>query len=128
MLLIGHDAIAFKPFYAIHTFEEVQTTPSYSIVLFDFNTVLAKKCADEKILFALHVKQIKELILANALGASYFIVTKSLALQAQKIADDYLFDGKILLLSNDENDIEFAALHGIDGILFEKGIHSLESA
>ncbi|MCD8478634.1 MAG: hypothetical protein LRY68_12820 [Sulfurospirillum sp.] len=84
MLLIGHDAIAFKPFYAIHTFEEVQTTPSCSIVLFDFNTVLAKKCADEKILFALHVKQIKELILANALGASYFIVTKSLALQAQK--------------------------------------------
>lgn len=128
MLLIGHDAIAFKPFYAIHTFEEVQTTPSCSIVLFDFNTVLAKKCADEKILFALHVKQIKELILANALGASYFIVTKSLALQAQKIADDYLFDGKILLLSNDENDIEFAALHGIDGILFEKGIHALESA
>ena len=63
--------------------------------------------------------------MANALGATYFIVDKSLALHAQKIADDYLFDGKVLLLSNDDNEIEFAASHAIDGILFEAGMVNL---
>ncbi|AFL67738.1 hypothetical protein [Sulfurospirillum barnesii] len=122
MLLIGHEAIAFKPFYHIHAYEDIAKTPSNSTVLFDFHINLAHTCAQENIPFALHVKQIKELMFAHALNASYFVLTKDLALQAQKIADDYLFDGKILLLSNDENDIEFAALHGIDGILFEAGI------
>lgn len=86
---------------------------------------MAAYCAKEKVVFALHVKHIKELMLANALGASYFVVDKALAANAQKIADDYLFDGKILLLSHDESEIEFAASHGIDGILFEAGITSL---
>ncbi len=122
MMLWGHNAIASEPFYAIHVYEDIAKTAPNSVVLSPFDVTLAQKCHAEKICFALHVKQIKELVLANALGASYFVVTKDIALHAQKIADTYLFDGKVLLLSNDENDIEFAALHGIDGILFESGI------
>lgn len=125
MLLIGHELIPSKPFYRIDTVEHIAQTPSNSTVLFHFDPALIAYCAAQKVSFALHVKQIKELVLANALGASYFVVDKTLALHAQKIADDYLFDGKILLLSNDENDIEFAASHTIDGILFETAITSL---
>lgn len=125
MMLFGHRAIESEPFYAIHTYEEMVKTAPNSLVLFPFDVTLAQKCQHENIRFALHVKQIKELILAHALGASYFVVTKDVALHAQKIAETYLFDGKVLLLSNDENDIEFAALHGIDGILFENAIHPI---
>lgn len=124
MLLIGHELIPSEPFYRISNQEEIAKTPSQAVVLFDFDTSLAQYCQAQKIPFALHVKHTKELILANALGASYFVVDKSIAAHAQKIAEDYLFDGKVLLLSNDENEIEFAASHAIDGILFETAIKS----
>jgi len=125
MILIGHELIPSEPFYQVASIEEIAKTPSQGVVLFDFEPALATYCEEQELVFALHVRHIKELIFANALGASYFVVDKSLALHAQKIADDYLFDGKVLLLSNDENEIEFAASHAIDGILFETGIKSL---
>jgi len=125
MLLIGHELIPYEPFYRVVSVEEIAKTPSNAVVLFDFEPTLAAYCVAQNVSFALHVKHIKELVLANALGATYFVVDKSLALHAQKIADDYLFDGKVLLLSNDDNEIEFAASHAIDGILFEAGMVSL---
>jgi len=125
MLLIGHELIPNEPFYRVVSVEEIAKTPSKAVVLFDFEPTLAAYCVVQNVSFALHVKHIKELVLANALGATYFVVDKSLALHAQKIADDYLFDGKVLLLSNDDNEIEFAASHAIDGILFEAGMVSL---
>lgn len=125
MLLIGHELISNEPFYRVVSSEEIAKTPSQAVVLFNFDPALSMHCNAQKVSFAMHVKNIKELVLANALRASYFIVDKALALHAQKIADDYLFDGKVLLLSNDDNEIEFAASHAIDGILFENGIKSL---
>ena len=125
MLLIGHELIPYEPFYGIVSVEEIAKTPSKAVVLFDFEPTLSAYCVAQNVSFALHVKHIKELVLANALGATYFVVDKSLALHAQKIADDYLFDGKVLLLSNDDNEIEFAASHAIDDILFEAGLVSL---
>ena len=125
MLLIGHELISNEPFYRVVSNEEIAKTPSQAVVLFNFDPALSMYCNAQKVSFAMHVKNIKELVLANALRASYFIVDKALALHAQKIADDYLFDGKVLLLSNDDNEIEFAASHAIDGILFENGIKSL---
>ncbi|AHJ11801.1 hypothetical protein [Sulfurospirillum multivorans] len=125
MILIGHELISSEPFYKVASVEEIAKTPSNAVVLFEFEPALSAYCVEQKVTFALHVRHIKELIFANALGASYFVVDKSLALHAQKIADDYLFDGKVLLLSSDENEIEFTASHAIDGILFETGITSL---
>jgi hypothetical protein len=125
MKLIGHSLIAYEPFYHIQSQEDIIKTPSNAILIFEFDPVLAAYCQSQKLLFALHVKNIKELILANALGVSYFIVDKSLAINAQKVADDYLFDGKVMLYSSDESDIEFVALSAIDGILFETGIITL---
>jgi len=125
MILIGHTLIPSEPFYQIETKTQIAQTPANATVSFTFNASLAEYCKAQNISFALHVKNIEELILAHALGASYFLVDKSLALQAQKIADDYLFDGKVLLKSNDNTEIEFAAIHSIDGIIFEHGFTSL---
>jgi len=122
MILIGHALVTYEPFYTIETIEQIAKTPSNAPLLFHFDAKLCDYCQKNQLVFAVHVKNIQELVLANALGASYFIVDKSLAINAQKVADDYLFDGKVLLLASDENEIEFIAFNAIDGIIFEKGI------
>lgn len=122
MILIGHVLVPYEPFYAIATREQVIKTPSNASLVFHFDAKLCDYCQKNQLVFAVHVKNIQELVLANALGASYFFVDKSLAINAQKVADDYLFDGKVLLLASDENEIEFVAFNAIDGIIFEKGI------
>ena len=125
MLIIGYPSIPYTSFYQIKSIAQIAQTPSNGLLLFDFDIELCTYANTQNLSFALHVKNIKELVLANALGAKYFIVDKSLAINAQKVADDYLFDGKIMLLSMDESDIEFVALNAIDGIIFEESIKSL---
>ena len=122
MILIGHTDIPSQLFYRIKTPEHIVSTPSNSVVLFDYALFLCQHCKENHIQMAIHVKHIKELILAHAHGASFLVVDKALAIHAQKIADDYLFDSKILLLAHDDEAIEFAALNGIDGLLFERAI------
>lgn len=125
MLIIGYPSIPYTSFYQIKSIAQIAQTPSNGLLLFDFDIELCTYANTQNLSFALHVKNIKELVLANALGAKYFIVDKSLAINAQKVADDYLFDGKIMLLSMDESDIEFVALNAIDGIMFEESIKFL---
>ena len=125
MLIIGYPSIPYTSFYQIKSIAQIAQTPSNGLLLFDFDIELCTYANTQNLSFALHVKNIKELVLANALGAKYFIVDKSLAINAQIDADDYLFDGKIMLLSMDESDIEFVALNAIDGIIFEESIKFL---
>ena len=97
MLIIGYPSIPYTSFYQIKSIAQIAQTPSNGLLLFDFDIELCTYANTQNLSFALHVKNIKELVLANALGAKYFIVDKSLAINAQKVADVYLFDGKIIL-------------------------------
>lgn len=125
MILIGHPDVYSDFFYRISSIEHIALTPPQSTVFFDYDASLCHFCQKNNISMAIHVKHIKELILAHALGASFLVVDKALAIQAQKIADEYLFDSKILLFEHREEEIEFVALNGIDGILFEHAIKTL---
>jgi len=125
MILIGHPYIAFKPFEKIALPEDIAKTSSNATVVFDFNEENVAICdyaRENGVSFAVFVKEAKEAIFASSLGASYIICDKTLAKRVQIFADDYLFDAKILLYSNTDDDIEYAAQNSIDGILFEKGI------
>lgn len=125
MILIGHPYIPFKPFEKIACQEDVALTSPQATVVFDFDHDKVSLChylVQNDVSFALYVKAEKEVILASSLGASYIICDASLAKIAQTFADDYLFDAKILLQSNNEEDIVYAAKNSIDGILFEKGV------
>ncbi len=75
-----------------------------------------------KIEFALKVENITALVYASALGASYIVLNQELAKTAQKIAENYLFDAKILVHIESEKDIEEIALLGIDGVIFTEAI------
>ena len=71
---------------------------------------------------AISVENITEILYASALGASYIVVEKELAKTAQNLADNYLFDAKILVMIESEDEIEELALLGADGVIFADAI------
>jgi len=120
MEIFGHDFIENRQFYFISKIEDIKKTSPNSVILCDFNKEIITYCKNQDILFGVKVRNIKELILSSASNASYLLTNREFAKEAQNIANEYMFDAKILLISKDENDIEFCAKNGIDGILFDE--------
>ncbi len=125
MIIIGHPWIAHDRFCFIKRIEDISATPAGSTVIFSFGEAqlpLIAHCRDNGVPFALICDSVRDVLLAQALGPHFIVCDKSLAERAQKFADGYLFDAKILLYSGLESDIEWAADREIDGILLEEGI------
>lgn len=125
MIILGHDFIKSELFYFVKKSENIVNTPPNSTVAFEFseqNLELCEHCREEDVSFAIIADVVKDVLFANSLGANFIICDKKLAAKAQKLADEYMFDAKILLYVANEADLEWAADLGIDGILFEKGI------
>lgn len=130
MILIGHRFIQSEPFYHIPDIDSIQNTPPSSIVYFVFNENnldIALHCKLNDIDFALHAITVTEIIYAHAIDAKFIVIPIELAKTAQKIANDYLFDAKILVQCDDEEDIEELAIVGVDGIIFPNGIVKVNS-
>jgi len=130
MLLFGHRFIEAPKFYHVVDIDAIANTPPNACIYLEFsekNLDIIHHLNSNKIRFALHVHNITEIIYANALNANYIIVNQELALNAQKIAESYLFDAKVLVHNKDENEIEEMALLGIDGILFSNAIIKINS-
>ena len=130
MLIFGHRFIDSKNFYHIQSIEAIQNTPASSILLVDFseeNLDVIRHCTINSITLAVDVQNVTELIYANSLDASYILVHKELAKTAQDLAQNYLFDAKIIVNIDEESDIEELALLGVDGIIFSNAIIKINS-
>ena len=64
---------------------------------------------------------------ASSLNARYIIVDKEMAKTAQNIAENYLFDAKILVKIESEDEIEEIAILGIDGVLLSNAVVKITS-
>ncbi len=125
MILIGHDWIPYESFYFIKSIDDIKNTPSSAKVIFQFSKDtldISYHCEKNNISFALICDTKKDVLLAQALNCDFIVCDKTIVKEAQKFADGYLFDAKILLYSASEDDILWAGEEEIDGILFEKGI------
>ncbi len=125
MFIIGHPWVAYEPFYLVKKVEDIASTPPGSRVIFSFNETnlpLCRHCAQNGVPFALICDTRRDILFAQAQGCDYIVCDKNVAIDAQKFADGYLFDAKILLFTIALSDLEWAAEHEIDGILFEEGI------
>jgi len=126
MIIFGHKFVKTQPFYLIKKVEDIKNTPPNSTVVFDFNESnleLIDHCNKSSIPFAVICDSIKDVLFSNALEAKFIICDKVVSPKAQKLADNYMFDAKILLYSGIEADIEWVVENEIDGILFEEGIN-----
>ena len=125
MLIIGHEEVEFEPFYFIRSIEDISVTPPQATVIFEYskeNLEMVQYCKTNNISMALICDISRDVLFANANGAFYIICDKDSVEQAQKFADEYMFDAKILLYSSKEEDLLWCANKSIDGILFEDGI------
>ena len=125
MLLFGHRFIQSPSFYHIQDIEAINNTPPSSTIFINFdehNLDIIEHLNSNEIDFAVGVKNITEIIYASTLNASYIIIEKSISLDAQNIANNYLFDSKILVSLSDEKEIHNMALLGVDGVIFPNAI------
>ncbi len=117
MLIFDKMLTGDLPFFEIISKKDIRSTPPNSVVLFDYDVEMAKYCKNNSVLFAMRIKSIKELVYANALGCDYAFVEKEFAKTAQNIANEYMFDMKIILPVKSDEELEWAALNGVDGII-----------
>ena len=125
MLIFGHRFIPSERFYHVDDIEAVMRTPSNGLVYLPFeekNLDIISHLSENSIRFALETLTVRDVIYAENLGASFIIVNDDLAKSAQKVAETYLFDAKILVHIQDESQIEIMAFEGIDGVLFSDAI------
>jgi hypothetical protein len=130
MLLFGHRFIKSEKFYHIIDVDAIEKTPPSSTLYIKFNEEnldIIEYAYANSIAFALSVADVTELIYASALGARYIVVSNELAKSAQEIAENYLFDAKILTKIKDEDAIQEMAELGIDGVLFSNAIIKINS-
>lgn len=130
MLFFGHRFLESLSFYHINSVDSIINTPSSSLIYLEFceeNLDIVHHLNTNDIKFALSVTNVRELMYVSALNADYIIVQKELAKTAQNIAESYLFDAKILVITEDEEDIEELALLGVDGLIFANAIIKINS-
>ena len=123
MILIGDKLIPFDNIYNISSIEDIKNTKANSVVSFRYNEKLLTYASSNELNYAVIISSIKEAIYANSLNALYIICDKELSVSVQKIADNYMFDSKILAIIDSNNEIEEIALNEIDGIIYKEMIN-----
>lgn len=101
--------------------DDIDSSNSNSLICkkFDKNCIAEyAELAKQKVPLLFHVVDIRDLVYACIIGAKYVAVNKEDAPIMQKIANEYMYDTKVLALIYDEDEIEWVATHSIDGALF----------
>ena len=120
MKIIGDNLIPFEAFSKITSIEDIKNTKANSMLFFDFNEDLLKYSNSENLNFFVYVKSIKEAIYASNFNAKYIICKNKLAKKLQKIADNYMWDSKILTIIKSSDDLEKVAIEEIDGAIYSE--------
>lgn len=126
MKIFGHPWIESKKFYVVTSKEDILNTAPNSMVTMGSiaeNSMreLAGYCQENKLPYALEVKNIHEAIFANLMECTFAICDSTLAEELVLIAQHYLFDMQILVYSEDNQDkklLENMAKIGVDGLIY----------
>ncbi|UFH58933.1 hypothetical protein [Sulfurovum mangrovi] len=125
MIVIGHPWIESPKFCKVFSEEDIKESAPDTIVLLEplaDSHKLAAYCQKNDIAYAVPVNKLKEAIFANALGASYIICEEDDAMMVQPIAQEYLFDTRVLVLIHEEKEMTKIARSLIDGVIFAEAI------
>lgn len=118
MILIGDKLVPFEDVFLIKNIKDIENTKANSTVLFDFEEEILTYCYKNELFCAVVVNSIKEAIYCNNLNVKYIISEKELSIELQKIADNYMYDSKILAIIDSNEELEQVAKLEIDGIIY----------
>ena len=118
MKLIRDKLVPFEDVFLIKNIKDIENTKANSTVLFDFNEEILTYCYKNELFCAVVVNSIKEAIYCNNLNVKYIISEKELSIELQKIADNYMYDSKILAIIDSNEELEQVAKLEIDGIIY----------
>jgi len=119
MIIIGDQNIEYENIEKITSINDIKTTSSNATVIFDFDLDILKYTKSNDISSAVVVNSIKEVLYASSLNAKYIIPSANILIQSQKIADNYMFDSKILAIVKNSDELEEVALNEIDGAIYK---------
>ena len=125
MLIFGHPYIDSPNFIKINSLNDIKFTKNSDIILLDGienNLELAKYLKTNSISYAVYINSIKDAIFSNALDANFAICKFDIAKELQNIANEYLWNMKILALIDSDDMLEKVAMHSIDGVIYENYI------
>jgi len=118
MILLGDDNIVYETLSSIKSSQDIISTQSNSTLVFEYNIDLVKYCHDNALGFAVIVKDIKEVIYASQFDVKYILCDKGIVNSVQKIAENYMFDAKILVIIDNSDEIVWVAQNEIDGAIY----------
>ena len=122
MIILNDERFSDEKFYKV-TSKDINS-PNNSTLIFEYNEkdiALYKYCHKNSIPYGVIINNIKEFIFILNTNAKYaFCKSLELAKNLQKIADNYLTETKIILITQNYDTIEEIVLSEIDGII--KGI------
>ena len=124
MIIIGDKYIPYENISVINSIEDIKSTKPNTTVVFDFDKDMMKYCMENDINYAVRIVSVKESIYANNLNARYILPNNELLEIVQKIAENYMFDSKILATIQNEESIEDIAIQSIDGAIFKRLINN----
>lgn len=120
MKIIGDKIVPFEEFFKVSNISEIKNTKPNSLLFFKYDEELLKYCYFQNINFFVKIDSIKEAIYSNSLNAKFIVCSKDLALKVQKIAENYMFDSKILAIIEISDELEDIALKEIDGAIYKE--------
>ena len=123
MIILGDKNLPYENIFFVSSIEEIVNTKANSTLLFFYNLELLKYSYENELSSAVIVTSIKDAIYSNNLNAKYIISENDLATQIQKIADNYMYDSKNLVIINSNEEFEQIAKAQIDGAIFKELIN-----
>ena len=123
MIIIGDKLIPFEEVIYIKNIENIKYTKANSTIIFDYDEKTLEYSYKNNLSSAVVVSSIKEAIYCNSLNVKYIISEKNLACEIQKIADNYMYDSKNLVIINSNEEFEQTAIAQIDGVIYRELIN-----
>jgi len=129
VLIIGDEILGYKNFIKISKIEDIKNTKNCDVLCFEYNKNLLVFCKKNDLACGVFVSSLTEAIYANAFFADYLLVKKDLGKEFSKkiqdIANEYIFDSKVLAVIDSEDEIEELAIKGVDGVIFKNIIKDI---
>jgi len=118
MIIVGNKNIPYQNIVSVNSIDDIKNTNANEIVYFAYDIELIKYCSSNSVKCAVNVSNITEAIFCNALDV-FFIISHD-AKSIQDIADNYMFDSKVLQVISNDNDIQNTAKNEIDGCVYKE--------